>query len=211
MQVLCCSLFGYLLGSVNLSYILSRLAGFDIRERGSGNAGASNVTIIMGKKAGAAVAVFDILKAVLAVNIAARLFPTLCYARILSGCSCILGHILPFLMGFHGGKGLACLGGMLLAYDSHIFLIMLLCEIAVVLVFDYIFIVPISASMVFTSVYAFDTGDFVGTFLLGMTTMLILYKHIENIHRVLDGTEAHVSILWHRSEELDRIEKNRKA
>ena len=74
MEILLCSLIGYFIGSVNPAYILSKLRGFDIRNRGSGNAGASNTVIIMGKKAGFLVAVFDICKAIIAAEIGAYLF-----------------------------------------------------------------------------------------------------------------------------------------
>lgn len=69
MQIVLCFLIGYLIGNINPAYILSKLNGFDIRERGSGNAGASNVTMIMGKKAGVFTALFDISKAFIASEI----------------------------------------------------------------------------------------------------------------------------------------------
>ena len=60
MNMILCSMLGYLIGNINAAYIISKLNGFDIRERGSGNAGASNVTIVIGKRAGAFAALFDI-------------------------------------------------------------------------------------------------------------------------------------------------------
>lgn len=208
MQTALCALSGYLIGGINSAYILSRLKGFDIRERGSGNAGASNAMMTMGKKAGAFIALFDIFKAFFAVVIAVKLFPQIRLARLISGVSCIIGHIFPLMMKFHGGKGLACLGGFVLAYDPRLFIILLVCEIILALTFDYVCVVPISGSAIFTLIYAFTTGDLVGTLILAIVAVVILCKHIENLKRIQNGTEAHISFLWKKNQEIERIKNN---
>ena len=208
MQIALCSLIGYLIGNINPAYIISRHKGFDIRERGSGNAGASNAVITMGKRAGLFIALFDIAKAVAASLIAAYLFPQIRFAKILSGSSCILGHIFPFIMKFHGGKGLACLAGMIIAFNPYLFLIMLLFEMILGFSMDYVCVVPISGSILFTVIYAFATGDPIGTIILSAISLIILKKHIENIKRIQNGTEAHISFLWKKDQEIARIKKN---
>lgn len=208
MQVILCSLIGYLFGNINAAYIISRLKGFDIRDRGSGNAGASNVIITIGKKAGLITAIFDITKAAVASSAAAHLFPNLRYAQILGGSSCIIGHIFPFLMKFHGGKGLACLAGMILSYNPHLFFLLLAIEIFLGFGLDYICVVPTTGSILFTGIYAFVTGDPAGTMILAAVSMVILYKHIENLHRIQLGTEAHISFLWKKDQEIERIKHN---
>ena len=199
MQIILCAVMGYLIGNINPAYILSRLKGFDIRERGSGNAGASNVTLVMGKKAGIFTALFDISKAFVASVIAVSLFPALRYAKILSGVSCIMGHIFPFLMKFHGGKGLACLGGVVLAFNPVVFLLLLLAEVVIALVSDYISVVAPSGTVIFTLVYALLTKDITGTVMLALTSVVILCKHIENFRRICNGTETHISFLWKKN------------
>lgn len=208
MQIIFCSLIGYLFGNINAAYIISRLRGFDIRDRGSGNAGASNVIITIGKKAGLITAIFDITKAAVASTVAAALFPRLRYAQILGGSACIIGHIFPFLMKFHGGKGLACLGGMILSYNPQIFLLLLTIEIFLGFGLDYICVVPITGSIIFTGIYAFLTGDAAGTMILAFVSLIILCKHIENLHRIQLGTEAHISFLWKKDQEIERIKHN---
>lgn len=208
MQAVLCSLIGYLFGNINPAFIISKLKGFDIRQRGSGNAGASNTVITIGKRAGLFVALFDISKAFAASLVASYLFPQIRFAKILSGSCCILGHIFPFLMKFHGGKGLACLGGMILAFNPPIFLGLLLFEIVLAFSVDYVCIVPITGSVIFTLVYAFVTGDPLGTIILAAVALVILLKHIENIHRIQNGTEAHISFLWKKDQEIARIKKN---
>ncbi|MBQ9078819.1 MAG: glycerol-3-phosphate acyltransferase [Ruminococcus sp.] len=208
MHVILCSLIGYLFGNINAAYIISKLQGFDIRDRGSGNAGASNVIITIGKKAGLITAIFDITKAAVASTVAVALFPRLRYAHILGGSACIIGHIFPILMRFHGGKGLACLGGMILSYNPEIFLLLLAIEIFLGFGLDYICVVPITGSIIFTGIYAFLTGDAVGTMILASVSLIILYKHIENLRRILIGTEAHISFLWKKDQEIERIKHN---
>ena len=199
MQIVLCSLLGYLIGNINPAYILSKLKGFDIREKGTGNAGASNVTVVMGKKAGVFTALFDIFKAFSAVIIAVNLFPDIEYAKILAGVSCIMGHIFPFLMKFHGGKGLACLGGMILSFNPIVFLLLLLAELILALVVDYICVVAPSGAVIFTLIYAFMTGDPTGTSLLAVSSVIIILKHIENFRRIHNGEETHISFLWKKN------------
>lgn len=208
MHYLYCSIMGYLFGSINPAYIISKIKGFDIREKGSGNAGASNTAMVIGKKAALVVALFDIFKAYIAVIIASSLFPHLRLAKTVTGVSCILGHIFPFMMHFHGGKGLASLGGFILGLNPKLFLYLLLFELIIGLAVDYICVVPISASVILTVICALTTSDPVATLILSVLSLIILYKHIENIRRIIDGTEAHISFLWHKEQEIERIKSN---
>ncbi|EWM53608.1 glycerol-3-phosphate acyltransferase [Ruminococcus flavefaciens] len=208
MQIILSALIGYLIGNINPAFLIGKIKGFDIRQRGSGNAGASNTVITMGKKAGLFVAVFDILKAVAASLIAAFLFPHVRYAKILSGSCCILGHIFPFLMKFHGGKGLASLGGTILAFNPLVFAGLLSFEIILGFSMDYVCVVPVTGSVIFTMIYALLTGDPIGTAILSAVSLVILFKHIENFKRIQNGTEAHISFLWKKDQEIARIRKN---
>ena len=211
MQVIICALIGYFFGNINPAFLLAKLKGFDIRKRGSGNAGASNTVITIGKRAGLFVAIFDIFKAVAASLIAAYLFPHIRFARILSGSCCILGHIFPLLMRFHGGKGLASLGGTILAFNPIVFVLLLTFEIVLGFSMDYVCIVPVTGSVIFTLIYALLTGDAIGTAILSAVSLIILFKHIENFKRIQNGTEAHISFLWKKDQEIARIRKNGNA
>ncbi len=204
-KILVSILMGYILGNINPAYIIGRIKGFDIRKKGSGNAGASNAVIIMGKKIGLVSAVFDILKAYAAFRIATVLFTDVPFAGMLSGVSCILGHIFPVLMNFKGGKGLACLGGLILAYNPWVFLIMLGMELVLVFIVDYICFVPITASIAFPIIYASMSRDLIGMMVFLIATIAMLYKHVENIRRIRAGKEMHFSYLWRKEKELDRF------
>ena len=205
MSAISCVLLGYFVGGINPAYLVGKHKGFDIRKRGSGNAGASNAVIVMGKKAGVVSALLDIFKAFFVVSFAEALFGDLVYSKILAGVSCIVGHIFPVFLNFRGGKGLACLGGVILAYHWRLFVAMLIAEFLLVLLVDYICVVPITASLAFSVIYAVQTGDRVGTFLLLACSVLIFYKHVENLKRIRNGSEAHFSFLWKRDEEIARL------
>lgn len=204
MKYILCILIGYLIGTVNPSYIIAKVRGFDIREKGSKNAGASNALILFGKVLGIGCALFDIAKATLAIWLCGKLFPELTYSFAVTGVSCILGHVFPFYMKFRGGKGLACLGGMILAFDWRVFLIMLACEIVVAIVTNYICFVPLSASMVFPIVYGIIRHDWWGALILCLVIPVMFFKHKENLKRIKQKTEMPFSFLWNKEKALKK-------
>ena len=208
MNKVLCFLFGYFIGTINPAYLLGKMKGMDIRTQGSGNAGASNAVILMGKTKGALCALFDISKAFLVYKIARRLFPIIRIAGLLAACGCILGHIFPIWMKFRGGKGLACLAGMILAYDWKIFCMLLLAEIAIVLIVDYICMEAITGSMMFPVVYMVTGGEPIGIWLLAGVALVIVFKHLENIKRIKEGKELHLSYLWNKDKEIERLKQN---
>ena len=207
MNVFLCLLMGYLAGCLNPSYLIARCKGFDIRSRGSGNAGASNAVITMGKAVGLFSALFDILKAFLITRAAMALFPSFALAFPLSGTACILGHIFPFYMHFRGGKGLACLGGVLLSYSPLAFLLVLAGELVLALLTDYICLVPLTGCLIFTGLYAWGTHNWAGICIFLIADIAIFFRHLENLRRIRCGTEMRLSYLWRKDEELARIQK----
>lgn len=208
MKYLFSILIGYLIGTINPAYIISKIRGFDIRQKGSGNAGASNALIMLGKVVGIFCAIFDILKTCLSIWITRKLFGATALIFAVTSVACILGHIFPFYMKFKGGKGLACLGGTILMYDWKVFLIMLACELVVVLVTNYICFVPMSAAIVFAVAFGILEKEILGALLFLITAIIIVFKHRTNIERIRKGTEMHFSYLWNKEKEIERI-KNR--
>lgn len=204
MKYVFCILIGYLIGAINPSYIIAKLRGFDIREKGSKNAGASNALILFGKVLGVGCALFDIAKAAFAIWLCARLFSELAYSFAVTGVACILGHVFPFYMKFRGGKGLACLGGMILAFEWRVFLVMLAIEIVVAFVTDYICFVPMTASAIFPFVYLIMRRDVPGALIIALILPLMLYKHKENLKRIKQKTEMPFSFLWNKEKALEK-------
>lgn len=221
-KILLCILFGYLIGGINPSYIIARLHGFDIRKKGSGNAGASNALITMGKKVGILSALFDIAKATACYLLAPLIFSDMALAAEIAGVACLLGHMFPVYMGFKGGKGLACLGGILIAIDWRLFLAMLAVEILLCIWVDYICIVPITASVLIPVFYGLFGAQgpapwllhanhgWGGAAILFIATAAILYRHIQNIHRITYGGEMHFSYMWSKDKEGEkrRVQEN---
>ena len=204
MKYVLCILIGYLIGAINPSYIIAKFHGFDIREKGSKNAGASNALILFGKVIGIGCALFDIAKAAFAIWLCGMLFPELAYSFAVTGVACIIGHSFPLYMKFRGGKGLACLGGMILAFDWRVFLIMLAAEIVVAIVTDYICFVPLTASAVFPVVYGIMCCDVGGALIIALIFPLMLYKHKENLKRIKQKTEMPFSFLWNKEKALNK-------
>lgn len=204
-EILLTIILCYLVGSINSSYFLSKLHGYDIRKHGSGNAGASNVVIMMGKKAGLFVAIVDILKAYIVVSATLRLFDNSAVMGAIAGTSVILGHIFPFYMGFKGGKGLATLGGTILAADPRLFIILLTIAIIMAVVVNYICVVPMSMSIIFACIYGYTRKSLMSFLILMIAAVVMNCKHIENIRRIKAGTEARFSLLWNRKAEAERL------
>ena len=221
-KILLCILFGYAVGNINPAYIIGRLRGIDVRKSGSGNAGASNALILMGKLAGLVSALFDIFKAAAVMWLAPVIFGGVpCIAEI-AGVACAVGHIYPVAMKFKGGKGLACLGGILLAVDWRLLLILLGIEIVIVLVVNYICIVPITASIVLPILYGVlgdmgagwllrADGGVAAILILSGLALIMLFKHLQNIYRIATGTEMRFNYLWIKDKagERARVEQNR--
>lgn len=204
MNYIICFILGYLVGTVNPSYFFALKKGFDIRKKGSGNAGASNAFITMGKSVGVLCIFLDILKAYGIIELSTYLFSDEPYVFVVTASACILGHIFPFYMKFRGGKGLACIGGALLAYSPWVFLIALLVEAAIAFSIDYICVVPISASVVLPILYGIIERDIIGMLFLMSVGAIIIWRHKENIIRIKNGTELHLSFIWDKEKELER-------
>ena len=207
-KFLLCAVIGYLIGCINPAYFIGKRHGIDIREKGSGNAGATNVMMLFGKFTGLFCAIFDIFKAYFAIRMVRTLFPFFIQALPITGTSVILGHLFPFYMNFRGGKGFASLTGSALAFDLKAFLFMALIAIVVLIIGNYLCLMPITASILFPIVYFIITKDIFGTIILCVVPISMCIKHKENILRIKNGTELHFSYLWNPKEEMKRIQSN---
>ena len=204
-SILVCALVGYLFGCLNPATVVGRIKGYDPKQSGSGNPGASNTVIMAGKTAGLAVALFDILKAAAACKLAQTLFPELRAAYPVAGSACILGHIYPVTLRFQGGKGLACLGGVILAYDPRTLLFLLTCALLLGLTCHYVCIVTTTMSALWPVFFGCATQYWLGATILAIPFVPILLRHLENFRRIRSGEELRLSFLWNRKGELSRI------
>ena len=210
-SVLISILIGYAMGCISPSFMIGKLHGIDVRVEGSGNAGASNTVIMVGKMAGLTVALLDILKSALAWWVCAMLFPGLAIAGPIAGSAAILGHMFPVTLHFHGGKGLACIGGVVLAYNPRTLLILLGVALLIGIVTRYVAIVTVSLSVIWPLYYGLATSLWLGAAILAVPALPIFCKHMENFRRMKTGEELRLSYLWNKEGELARIDRQEEA
>lgn len=203
-----CLAIGYVFGLFQTSYFLGKAHHMDIREHGSGNAGTTNALRTMGKKAAAITLLCDCLKCVLAVCLISLLFgknfrEILPLLKLYGAAGCVLGHNFPVTMGFKGGKGIAASVGMLLAFDIRLFLITAVVFFALFFLSRYVslcsiasYLVAMALTIVFGQMGSYGLGNKERTELyvvMGALTLLAIYRHRENIRRLLGGTESKVT------------------
>lgn len=190
MDFVVAGLLGYLLGCFQTSVIVGfYVRRIDIRDHGSNNAGASNVTAVLGWKYGILTAVVDILKAFLAVMFSRWLFPDHSVLHFFAGAMAVLGHIFPAFLGFRGGKGTASLVGMALAIDPAIALPLVLVVIVFTVITDYIAIGSLLMYVLFPYLtYYFGYPPFCVVIAL-VLTCVGFFKHKVNIERMVGGNE----------------------
>ena len=202
------AIIAYLIGSVNFSVILSKkFAGFDVREKGSGNAGTTNMLRSVGKKAAAITLICDILKGVVAIGIAILLgyIPDMNKELLLqiAGVAVILGHTFPVFFGFKGGKGVATSLGVLLLSNWQIGLICLVFALVLMVLTRMVSVGSCAAAILFPVLTLFinehytvltegKSGNvyFIYSVILAI---IVLFNHRENIKRLLNGTENKIS------------------
>lgn len=181
-------IMSYFIGNISPSVIISRrYNNTDIREHGSGNAGATNVMRVMGKKAGIIVFLMDMLKGILPT--ALGMYFGNIEVGFFCGVSAVLGHIFPVLLGFKGGKGVATsLGvGLVLAplYALTGFLVFGL----IVMKTKYVSLGSIMGTLTFPILQIATVRNPVVVVMSFVLGMLIVYSHRANIKRLLNGTE----------------------
>lgn len=198
-QIFIAALIGYLFGCIQTAYILSKVVGgFDIRQRGTGNAGASNITVQMGLKYGIITGIFDILKGIAAVLIVKSLYPTASNAlAYFAGQIAVLGHIFPFYLKFRGGKGVATLVGMFLGYQWAFGLLLIGLMIILPLVSDFIVVGSLTVFTVLSILtFVLELPWLCKITALGLT-LIAFIKHADNVQRIRYNEEVRVSeVFW---------------
>lgn len=197
------ALIAYAIGSVNFSVIISKkMAGFDVREKGSGNAGSTNILRTVGKKAAAITLVCDILKGVVAILVALviGLFAKESSKAILvevAALAVVLGHTFPIFFGFRGGKGVATSLGIILLINWKIGLICLVFALTLMALTRMVSLGSISASVLFAVLTMFITDSYVAgiehdfSFVVFgiLLAAFVIFNHRSNLKRILNGTE----------------------
>lgn len=196
------ALVAYLIGSISFSVIFTKkLAGFDVREKGSKNAGSTNVLRTAGKKVAILTLVCDVLKGVIAVLFAKFIgkvdnFEHTEYLVQLAGLMVALGHTFPIFFGFKGGKGVATSLGVIMIINWQIGLICLVFVLILMILTRIVSLGSVAAAILFPVLTLFITenysvpGDYrIFGILLGV---FVCFNHRANIKRLLKGEEKRI-------------------
>lgn len=196
------AIIAYLLGSISFSVIISKkMAGFDVREKGSGNAGSTNVLRTVGKKAAAITLVCDILKGVVAILIALLAGKDNALLVQLAGVFVIIGHTFPIFFKFKGGKGIATSLGVLLMINWQIGLICLVFALILMALTKMVSVGSIAAAILFPVLVLFinqnyivaDSNNWSYLIFSIIIAVLVIFNHRENLKRIFTGKENKLS------------------
>lgn len=194
----------YLLGSLPTAVLVSKkMYGLDIREHGSGNAGATNTFRILGKKAGIGVMLVDMLKGFVAVKLSYLSIyhigsEQLTNLQVGLGLCAVVGHIFPIWANFRGGKGIATLFGMILAIQPIVAVSLVAVFLLMLFLTRYVSLSSMAASVAFPVLILFifkESAPEISYKLFAIATAcMVVLTHHKNIGRLLAGNESKVNL-----------------
>lgn len=209
-------ILAYLIGSIPTAVLVSRrMFGIDIREHGSGNAGATNTFRILGKKAGIFVMIVDMLKGFVAVKLSllsgyAFGSEQIVNLQVFLGLFAVLGHIFPIWADFRGGKGIATLFGMIVAIQPAVAVSMVGVFMFMLYLTRYVSLSSIVASIAFPIMifFIFHEPELSYKLFAIATAFLVVLTHHKNINRLLQGNENKVAMFRKRRLRRSRHDDN---
>ena len=199
-------MLSYLLGSIPVAVWMGKIVrGIDIRDHGSGNAGATNALRVLGTKYGVLVLAMDMVKGLLAVLVVSKIgqmefasYPNL--LPVLAGSCAILGHVFPVTTGFRGGKGVGTAAGVMLALAPVVTLCVLVLWAAIVAATRYVSVASMVAAIslpllliLMKVVFENDPGRAITSFSV-IIALAVLIRHHGNIGRLLAGKENKLTL-----------------
>lgn len=207
----------YLLGSIPTAVWTSQFFfGIDIRDYGSGNAGATNTYRVLGPKWGTFVMIVDMLKAFVAVKLAFFLPYDLhgdfylINMQLGLGLAAVVGHIFPVWAEFRGGKGVASLFGMVLSIQPNVALCCVGIFFLVLYATRWVSLSSILASLAFPVfiLFIFNEPETLYRIFAILVALLVIFTHQKNIGRILKGNENRLPILKHRDRHREGSEED---
>lgn len=188
---------GYILGSIQFAFIIGKIYGIDIRKHGSGNAGMTNVTRVLGAKYGIFVFIFDILKGLIAFNLCkffiGQTGDFLLICGMYGGLGAIIGHDFPFYLKFKGGKGTATTLGFLLFINPKIAIITYIVGFLVASITKYISLASLIITFIFPIFMIIEKMDIESVIIMVIVMILCYYQHRGNIKRLIKKEERKFS------------------
>jgi glycerol-3-phosphate acyltransferase PlsY len=185
-------MIGYLIGSIPFGVIAGKLRKIDIRKVGSGNIGATNIYRTLGTAPAVAVFILDLLKGALAVYIAQAMIPSSPAIIVFSGIAAVIGHMYPVYIGFKGGKGSATGLGVLLGIAPDLFIIAMIYVAVAIAVTRYVSVTSIGGVLLLIVLMFTFHKPVEYSIAAVIVAILVIYKHVPNIKRLLSGTEPKI-------------------
>ena len=192
MKVFLSLILGYAFGCLNPAAWVGKRNHVNLKEAGTGNLGATNTTMVLGRKAGAFVLIFDVAKSFIAARLARWMFPQLTVSGMLACIGVILGHCFPVTMHFSGGKGLAAFGGMMLAYNPLVFVIVVLSGIGIMVLLDIGVAAPLLGTVLCPVLAYVFSHDIPTTVCAVIASAIILYTHLDNVRKTRNHADLKV-------------------
>lgn len=178
---------GYLLGSVSISIILSRMLGTDVRKKGSGNAGATNMARTFGLIAGFATLAGDFLKAVIVMFVGYRLCGD--WGLMAGGIACTTGHCFPLFYDFRGGKGISVGAAIGLAIDWRVFVGIVVVFLIAAFLSKKVSLGSVCAAVAVVVLAVVFAAPLPRLILAIYAAVLAIFQHRSNLRRLSEGTE----------------------
>jgi glycerol-3-phosphate acyltransferase PlsY len=192
MELIYSAIFAYMIGSIPTAYLIGRvLFGFDIRKRGTGNMGASNMVSVMGWKTGILTGAIDFMKGMGTILIIKGVDPYWTYQMLLVAATfATIGHMYPVFLGFRGGKGTATMAGGLIGLDYQVALICMTILLVFIAITDYSApgVIAVSSVMIFLfRIFGYRWGI---SLMLLPVALIMIARNLENLHRISSGKET---------------------
>lgn len=196
------ALIAYLLGSISFAIIVSKVyAHDDVRKYGSKNAGMTNILRTYGKLSAFFTLLGDFLKGVLAVVIGRWIFSTMGItafdAGYVAGFFALLGHLYPVYFGFKGGKGVLTSLGIILVVNPLVFFILLIIFLPILFITKIVSLISITGALLYPVItlvvdLCLRKPALFDVLFAALFSVIVIYKHKDNIRRLLNGTEKRI-------------------
>lgn len=189
MRLILLYIFSFILGGVPFGYLIGKyIYNVDIRSKGSGNIGATNVFRTLGTIPGLVVFATDLLKGAVPVLIGRAMgLPRELF--LLAGALSVLGHCFSPFLSFKGGKGVSSTYGMMVAFDPVVAILSLLVEGGIIAIWGYVSLGSIVSVICMVLFLIIRGHNFFSILIMALTALLVVIRHKDNIKRLLEGKE----------------------
>ncbi len=203
LQIIFCVVIGYAFGMFSSGYFIGKKYHVDVKSKGSGNLGTTNVLRTVGLKAGIITLVIDLLKTIIPILLTRYVFfpQYLPFSRmnqllfLYTAAGAVCGHLYPFYLKFKGGKGIACMGACMIFFDWRLFVIGLAGFLLINFTTKYMSLASLFAAVWFLVFVAiFYPGDWHMIIVTSFFTISAFINHRENIKRLINHNENKITV-----------------